>query len=264
MPNETISRRIPLALTTARAAGLCILSVLSTAATASEPPSLTNASFMAIDAKQVSVRGRPNEEARLAGLKSYKTGRYRQAADQFERAAYYADKYSQHYLSLMHWYGVGVSADPVEAYVWSDLAAERGSRRLLLIRERMWSQLTPEQQAQARTRGEAMYARYGDDVAKPRAESIIRHFAREMTGSRVGYRNQMIETGGPPIDRIMSPEIGSSMGAYMTSVSGSPDELYGKEGGLAMLRTYWSEQDRSIEKAGTVEVGPLKPVRGNR
>jgi len=264
MSNETTPRRIPLARMTARAAALCVLSVLSTAVTANEPPSLTNASFMDIDAMQVSVRGRPNEEARLAGLKSYKMGRYQQAADQFERAAYYADKYLQHYLSLMHWYGVGVSADPAEAYVWSDLAAERGSRRLLLIREKMWSQLTPEQQAQARSRGEAMYARYGDDVAKPRAENIMRHFARNMTGSRVGYRNQKLETGGPPIDRAMAPEIGSSMGAYMTSVSGSPDELYGKEGGLAMLRTYWQEQDRLIEKTGTVEVGPLKPARGNR
>lgn len=264
MSNETAPPKIPLARMTARVTALCVLSMLSSATTASEPPSLTNASFMAIDAKQVSVRGRPNEEARLAGLKSYKTGRYRQAADQFERAAYYADKYSQHYLSLMHWYGVGVSADPVEAYVWSDLAAERGSRRLLLIREKMWSQLTPEQQAQVRTRGEAMYARYGDDVAKPRAESIMRHFARDMTGSRVGYRNQKLEAGGAPIDRVLAPEIGSNMGSYMNSKSGSPDELYGKEGGLAMLRTYWSEQDRLIEKAGTVEVGPLKPVRGNR
>lgn len=212
----------------------------------------------------VSAKGRPNEEARMAGLKSYKTGRYKQAADQFERAAFYADKYSQHYLSLMHWYGVGMDRDPVGAYVWSDLAAERGSRRLLAIREKMWSQLTPGQQAQVQTQGEAFYARYGDAIAKPRAETLMRRFAREMTGSRVGYRNQQLETGGPPIDRQLSPEIGSSMGAYMTSVSGSPNELYGKLGGLAALGTYWAQQDHLIEKAGTVEIGPLKTIRDGR
>jgi len=228
---------------------------------ATNPLQLTDVSFMRLDAMEVSVKGRPNEEARLAGLKSYKTGRYEQAATQFRRASFYADKYSQHYLSLMRWYGVGADPDPVEAYIWSDLAAERGSKRLLLIREKMWSQLTPEQQAQAKTRGEEFYARYGDAVAKPRAESIMRQFARDMTGSRVGYRNQQLDTGGPPIDRVLAPEIGSSMGAYMTSISGSPDELYGRQGGLASLKTYWAEQDRLIERAGMVEVGPLKPVR---
>ena len=89
----------------------------------------------------------------------------------------------------------------------------------------------------------------------------MRHFAREMTGSRVGYRNQQLETGGPPIDRVLTSEVGSSMAAYMTSVAGSPDELYGEKGGLTALKTYWGEQDRLIEKNGTVEVGPLKPVR---
>jgi hypothetical protein len=231
---------------------------------AANVPRLTDAGFMKLDAMEVSVKGRPGEEARLAGLKSYGMGRYAQAAVQFKRAASFADKYSQHYLSLMQWHGVGTAGNPVEAYIWSDLAAERGSPRLLLIREKMWGQLTAAQQQEAVERGADFYAKYGDAAAKPRAEAVMRHFARDMTGSRVGYRNQPLETGGPPIDRILAPEIGSSMGAYMTSLAGSPDELYGKEGGLASLRTYWTQQDQLIERAGTVEVGPPRTVRDTR
>ena len=264
MSNRTVSHTVGPRRIVAKFLVLCIVAALSSAAAAVEPPTLTDASFMELDEKSVSIRGRPGEESRFAGLKSYKTRRYQQAAVQFTRAASYADKYSQHYLSLMYWHGVGVEKDPTQAYIWSDLAAERGSRRLLAIREKIWSQLTTAQQAQAQERGPAFHAQYGDHTAKPRAESVMRRFARSMTGSRVGYRNQRLEIGGPPIDRALAPEVGSSMAAYMTSVSGSPDELYGKEGGLAMLKTYWVEQDRQIERAVTVEVGPVQPVRRNR
>ena len=71
------------------------------------------------------------------------TGHYpRRPSQQLrDRGVRYADKYSQHYLSLMSWHGVGVPVDRVQAYIWSDLAAERGSKRLLAIREKMWARL---------------------------------------------------------------------------------------------------------------------------
>lgn len=146
------------------AALACALLLVGTAA-AGERPKLTDPSFMDIDQLVVSAKGRPNEEARLRGLKSYQNRNDADAVAAFERAALYADKFSQHYLSLMYLDGVGVEKDPVQAYIWSDLAAERGARPLLAIREKMWAKLTPEQQAQVEWRGAEFYAKYGDDVA---------------------------------------------------------------------------------------------------
>lgn len=239
---------------------LCALALCAVGEVCAEDKlGLTAASFLEIDELVLAAKGRPNEEARLAGLKAYKSGHYAGAAEDFTRAAYYADKHSQHYLTLMYWHGVGVDKDPVQAYIWSDLAAERGGKRLLAIREKIWAQLTPVQQAQVLVRGEVAYARYGDEVAQPRAESVMRHFARDMTGSRIGYRNQMLGTSGPPVNGAFFLATGSNAAAYAISDKAEPDELYGKEGGLRRLTTYWQEQDRLLD--GNVEVGPLEPVR---
>jgi hypothetical protein len=237
----------------------CALSLFAMGgALAEDKLQLTGASFLEIDELVIAAKGRPNEEHRLRGLKSYKTGHYRDALKSFEVAAYNADKYSQHYLSLMHWHGVGAERDPVQAYIWSDLAAERGSKPLLVLREKIWSQLTPEQQEQVQVRGEDFYDKYGDAVAKPRAESAMRQFARDMTGSRTGYRNQRLETSGPPVNGAFGMKTGSNAAAYAISERATPDELYGKDGGLRRLSTYWQQQDRLLE--GKVEVGPLQNV----
>ncbi len=220
---------------------------------------LTDATFMELDAMLPSLRGRPNEEFRVQGLKAYQQQHYPDAISRFQSAATYADKYSQHYLSLIYWHGVGTPVDRVRGYIWSDLAAERGNPRLLAIREKMWAQLSSQEQARVTADGAEFYARYGDDVAKPRAESEIRRFARNMTGSRVGYRNQQVDTGGGPVNGAFFSEVGSNAAAYAVSVAGSADELYGKEGGLKRLDTYWQEQDRLLD--GTVEVGELETVR---
>ena len=96
-------------------------------------------------------------------------------------------------------------------------------------------------------------------MAKPRAEAEIRRVARNMTGSRVGYRNQQLDTGGGPVNGVFATAVGSNTAAYAVSLSGSEDELYGKEGGLQRLDGYWQEQDRLLE--GSVEIGELETVR---
>lgn len=237
----------------------CLAPAPSRAAEPQELLNLTASDFLEIEEMAVGAKGRPNEEARWRGLKSYTQGRYVEAADAFQRAAYYADKFSQHYLSLMHWHGIGVERDPVAAYIWADLAAERMGRNVLLVREKIWQQLAPAQREQAAERGPAFYARYGDEVAKPRTEAVMRQFARDMTGSRVGYRNQ-------PLDVLDGPSNGSFSGPgskNQLDPTPSANDLYGKEGGLARLATYWQQQDVLLE-GGKVEVGPLSPVREQR
>lgn len=252
--------------TTGLAIGILLALACASTTRAADPEDvldLTDAGFMEIDEMVAGAKGRPNEEARWRGLKSYTQGRYAEAIEAFERGALYADKFSQHYLSLMHWHGVGVSRDPIEAYVWADLAAERMSRKLLLVRERMWQELTPAQRDQVAERGPAFYARYGDDVAKPRAEGVMRQYARDMTGSRVGYRNQQLAVFGKPDNGAFAVQTGSNAAALVMPEAASPDELYGKEGGLRRLTNYWQQQDVLLE-GGKVEVGPLSPARGQR
>jgi hypothetical protein len=109
-----------------------------------------------------------NYRYRLYGHLAAAERRWPDAANDFRIAASYADKYSQHRLSLLYWHGVGVEKDRVEAYLWADLAAERGYTEFLAVRERMWRQLDEAERAAAVERGPALYAHYGDPSAKQR------------------------------------------------------------------------------------------------
>jgi hypothetical protein len=228
-----------------------------------EPLQLTDKSFMQLQAVEMASKDKPNELERVFGLKSYERGNPEDAAEHFRTAARYADKYSQHYLSLMYWHGAGVRVDRVQAYVWADLAAERGSRKLLLIREKMWSQLTAEQQEQALAIGEEYYARYGDEVAKPRAESVMRAFTRGMTGSRLGYRNQRLDVTGQPVSGAFGYKNGGNASSYLVAGNASSDQLYGTIGGL-QFDGYWKQQDDLLDRTGSTSVGPLTPVKTSK
>ena len=245
----------------ARHAGMGIVLLLASGAVvAEEPLKLVSASFMDVDAQLESATGHPNEESRLLGLKSYLSGRYEEAIAKFERAASYADKPSQHYLSLIYWHGQGVPIDHVRAYIWADLAAERGSRKLLAIREKMWAGLTPQQQQQAVADGSEYYARYGDEVAKPRAEAEIRRFATHMTGSRVGYQNQNMDiiNGGPINGSFGNATQGMLAASAMVVGTTTGDKMYAAD--RTRIGAYWAAQDRELDRGGHVEVGPARAI----
>lgn len=234
-----------------------VLLLASTPARAQEHLELTSLTFHELDAALKSAEGRPNEQARIGALKAYLQHDYGDAILQFQRAAYFADKYSQHSLSLMYWHGMGVAADPVQAYIWADLAAERGGKRLLLIREKMWSEMTPAQREKAVEQGADFYTRYGDAVAKPRAEGAMRRFADNMTGSRLGYDGQMTEFVGRPAGGTFAPQVGSMASLYQNAQVATREQLYG--GDRRNVAAYWAAQDHLME--GQVEIGPVTPVR---
>lgn len=235
------------------ACGLVIVFTLSGEVRASDPLSLADVNIHHVTSMTHAAQGRPNEEARLAALRSYLHGDHSAAAAHFRRAAYYADKYSQHALSLMKWHGLGSEVERVEAYIWADLAAERGRRQLLLVRERMWQELTAAERKDAQSVGPAYYALYGDQVAQPRAESIMRRFARNMTGSRVGFDGQMLDIAGRPSGGTFAPQVGSAATAYMGSTAATRDQLYGEL--RSSFAAYWDTQDQMLD--GHVEVGPV-------
>lgn len=224
---------------------------------AADVPQLTAADFHAIDSMLPAAQGRPNEFNRLTALKAYVKRDYGVARERFEVAALHADKFSQHALSLMHWHGVGGDADRAQAYIWADLAAERGASSLLAVRENMWNGLSAAERARVRQEGAAFYDRYGDAVAQPRAEGAMRRFAVDMTGSRVGFSRAPLSISGRPISGIYSPQMGSAASLYLHTQHATSDELY--EGSRRDMVAYWKEQERAMTGSG--RAGGLRDVR---
>jgi len=144
------------------------------------------------------LSGHPDLRYRLLGLREYKRGNHADAFRFSQRAAFYADKPSQGMVAEMLWNGQGTAHDPVLAYAWMDLAAERGYAGFLGLRERYWNALDPAQRELALEKGREIYARYGDAAALPRQAAEMRRERRRLTGSRTGFAgNVQIHVPGP-------------------------------------------------------------------
>lgn len=152
-------------------------------------PSLLTAGFLS---------SHPDLRYRLLGLDEFKRGNFEDALAFFKRASYYADKPSQGMVAEMLWTGRGIAPDPVSAYAWMDLAAERGYAGFLGLRERYWATLNEAQRLRALEEGRAIYAKYGDEAAQPRIALVLRRERMRMTGSRTGnVGNLKIYLPGP-------------------------------------------------------------------
>jgi len=140
----------------------------------------------------------PDLRFRLLGQEALRRDRPEDAFKYFRRAAFYADKPSQGMVAEMLWNGNGVERDRALAYAWMDLAAERGYRGFLALRERYWDELDETGRARAIEVGQEVYARYGDSAAKPRIVTQLRRGRRQAVGSRTGATgNVQIHVAGP-------------------------------------------------------------------
>ena len=187
----------------------------------------------------------PDIRWRREGLHDYSNQRYEQALTHFRSAARYADKASQAMIADMHWMGLGVPPDPVQGYIWMDLAAERVYPNFMILREIYWDALDASQQQAAIEQGQAVYAEFGDDVATPRLERVLRRERRNVTGSRTGFVGNI----------TIIPNTGPLAGGGLT-ISG--DQFYDAK--YWEPAKYWALQD-SIWKnppRPEVEVGTLQ------
>lgn len=200
-----------------------------------QPEALTqSASFLS---------GHPDLRWRTEGAKSYFDGRYEDALKQFKRAARHADKPSQAMVAEMYWRGEGVEADRAIAYAWMDLAAERHYRDLLIKRERYWADLEPTERERALVIGDAIYAEYGDAVAKPRIEAALRRARNQTTGSRTGFVGAlkvMISDGAGGFLEVDGSQ-------YYAAKYWKPEEYF-----------RWQEQVWTDAPRGQVDVGELE------
>lgn len=184
----------------------------------------------------------PDLKFRRMGLEAYERGEFVHALKLFRKAAYYGDKPSQGMIGQMLWKGEGEASDPALAYAWMDLAAERGYPTFVGLRELYWKQLDEATRAASIDQGQAVYARYGDAVAKPRMDSQLRRGRSKVTGSRVGFvGNLKILVPGPT--------------GEWTWMRGQ--DIY--EPRLWQSYEYWQWQDETWRASprGVVEIGPL-------
>jgi len=133
----------------------------------------------------------PDLRWRKIGLERYEQGKLDSALQAFIRSSRYADKGSQAMVAEMYWKGEGTQVDRAQAYAWMDLAAERGYKDFLAVREHYWNSLDNQEQKRALVVGKDIYADFGDDVAKPRLERKITQGRRKTTGSRTGYKGAL-------------------------------------------------------------------------
>lgn len=188
---------------------------------------------------------------RLLGMQAYGKKHHEDALRFFRRASYFADKPSQGMVAEMYWNGEGTPRDRALAYAWMDLAAERGYRGFIGLRERYWSELNESERARAIAEGEAVYARFGDAAAKPRYESRLRWASKEITGSRTGF------------NRGVKLQVSGTVGGDdAVQIDGSRfyDERYWN------AKKYWAWQDRIWAKPpiGKVTFGEMETVQNSR
>jgi uncharacterized protein len=128
----------------------------------------------------------PDLRYRQLGMKAYLKGDARKAMEHFRRAARYADKPSQGMVGELLWEGRGVAADRALAHAWLAVAAERRYEVLESQRDRYWSQLDAGERERARAHAARLMAEFGDAVAQPRLEAVLRRARSQVTGSRTG------------------------------------------------------------------------------
>jgi hypothetical protein len=231
-----------------------ILATLSTSAIASEALPIDSSTYYAALRE---AQGHPNEVARWRGMWSFSNRRFTDANRQLERAAFFGDKPSQFLLSVMYQEGNGVARDPVLAYIWAELAAERDTPQMVRIKEKLWTNLSPEQQARVEAQRGAFYERYGDRVAKVRTNVQLTRFSRERTGSRTGVSSApMTTTLG-----AMSPVAGCKAVDADRPLDVRKVDLYALD--RIDRDAYWKQQDVVLQRiaGGRVWAGDLEQVQ---
>lgn len=191
----------------------------------------------------------PDQYFRLRGAQAHAAGHDGEARRYFRLAARFADKSAQAAYAEMLWDGHGGPRDRALAYAWMDLAAERGTPLLLARRERYWDALDAAERTRAIRDGQAVYAEFADDVAKPRLERRLRLARNNVTGSR---------TGAHPgnMDIVLRNRDGGTLlvraDRYYNARYWEPAQ-------------YWALQDAILAdppRGGQVEIGPIDALEG--
>ncbi|RUL64178.1 sel1 repeat family protein [Dyella dinghuensis] len=208
------------------------------------PPNDTTSTLATMD--KTYTQGHPDLFNEFAGMRRYEAGDYSGAMKDFLQAAYYADKPSQLSIGLMYLRGQGIEKDPVKAYAWVSVAAERQYPQFTATQNQVWADLDSQQRKEAKVMQQTIAAQYGDAVAKPRMLQAIRDSKVDMTAG---------------INYGASADVHTYNGVKICA----QDNF--NECSDPYAKWYWDPNNyfagRDATWRGTVTMGPLQNVHGN-
>lgn len=137
----------------------------------------------------------PDMKYRREGWLAFEAGEYEGAIAHFTKAASFGDKVSQAMLAEMAWNGQGQPVDRPLAYAWADLAAERGYRQFVALRERYWAQLTPQEQDTAIRVGQPLVPVYSHAATQVAMRKHLRKARRYMISGRYNRSADIVVPG---------------------------------------------------------------------
>ena len=193
----------------------------------------------------------PDQFGEFTGMRHYAHHQYKDAMKYFEIGAYYADKLSQLSIGLMYLNGEGVRKDPVTAYAWLTIAAERDYPEFVATRDRVKGELSAEQLEKAAAVHSKLDERYGDAVAKPRMARQLHLGQMQLTGSRTGYDSGVSQVQNKPggcgpsliVGGVETPSAGCGGASIYAKSRWEPNEYFAA---------------RDAEWKATVTVGALE------
>jgi hypothetical protein len=220
---------------------LAVIAPLTVVASDAKPAQAADARSLEYE---LALRGHPDLQYRMYGVERYRRGDYDMAMTLLRHAARFGDKPSQGLIAEMYAAGQGVRTDIALAYAWMDLAAERGYRDFVVRRERYWARMSEAECARAVDEGQAIYAEFGDEVAKPRFADQLRKASKEGVGSRTGFAGNA---------RVTVP---STFGDQTLDATQLRSMSYWDP------KKYWAMQDALWKNpGGRVDTGDLQEVR---
>jgi hypothetical protein len=147
----------------------------------------SNDSFpqIAVDAKTVRVQNKAEEV--------YSRTEYKRAFAIYRKElAPIGDKYGQYMVGFMYLTGKGVEEDRIAASAWYRLAAERGTKEFVQVRDQVLRSLDDEERTESDRQFIELRKQYGDLVLLTRAIREDHEQLKSFTGSR-------ISGGGSPV-----------------------------------------------------------------
>jgi hypothetical protein len=239
------------------------LAGLARSAVASENPASGTAEELMAAMDRTPNWGHPDLAAEFSGVHHYQAGHYAAAMAEFTKAARYADKLSQLCIGLMYLNGQGVQKDPVAAFAWVAIAAERQYPQFVATRDRIWATLHTSQREQAKALAAQLSGEYGDAVAMPRMAKVLRRYRAGLTGSMLGFGTESVSsmTMGQFIAQSSAE---ASLGMEPFPACGAPTIDGAPATGCGNLYAAWRWDPKLYFKArdatwiGTVTVGPLQ------
>lgn len=239
---------------------LCIAATgVNATQSAANTPKSTDRVLKAMD--NTPTEGHPDQFYEFTGMHQYFAGNYADALKSFTNSARYADKLSQLSIGLMYLNGQGVQRDPVTAFAWVAIAAERKYPQFLATRDQIWAQLDAQQRDQAKALIDKLYPEYGDATAKPRMAMVLRRERAHLTGSYLGFGSDSVSSQTP------SQLLGPSAGGGPPPACGGDTIDGAAMTGCGNIYASWRWDPKQYFAArdgawfGTVSVGALQDVK---